>query len=307
MAETGKEDNAHSAAKTDAVTGKPTTGHEWDGIKELDTPLPKWWVYTFYATIVWAFLYTVVMPAWPYLTAEGWTYSKGLLGYAQRHVVRAELGQAEETRAAMRAQILSIDTSAILADPQLLAFATASGAAAFGDNCAGCHGQGAQGFPGFPNLQDDEWLWGGDIEAIETTIRHGVRWEGDADTRLSMMPRFLADGLLRKDQIADVVQHVLALSGAAHDAGAAARGAVLFAEQCAACHGEGGEGNTDLGAPPLNNAIWLYGGDKATLARSVSYARAGVMPAWGGRLDEATIKELAVYVASLGGGMTDAR
>lgn len=286
----------------DPITDTETTGHEWDGIKELNTPLPRWWLYTFYVTIVWALIYTIVMPAWPYLSGEGWTYTKGLLGYSQRNVVAEEISETVAARQDMRSAILAADYETILRNGDLLQFAAASGKAAFGDNCAPCHGQGAQGFTGFPNLNDDEWLWGGTIEDIEYTIRNGIRWEENFDTRLSAMPRFLADGILSRNEVTDVVQYVLSFSGRERNADAAERGAQIFAEQCALCHGDNAMGDQNQGAPNLRNAIWLYGGSEDVLFETVAYARNGVMPAWGERLDEATIKELAIYVYSLGGG-----
>ncbi|MGD8326617.1 MAG: cytochrome-c oxidase, cbb3-type subunit III [Sphingomonadales bacterium] len=288
--------------EVDDHSGTETTGHEWDGIKELDTPLPKWWLWTFYVSIAWALIYAVVMPAWPYFGPDGWDYTKGLLGYSQRDVVAADIADVEAGRADIRGRIAKADYATILGNAELLQFAVGSGGAAFGDNCAGCHGQGAQGFKGFPNLNDDDWLWGGAIEDIEYTIRHGVRWDADLDTRFSMMPRFLADGLLTRDEVGDVTQYVLSLSGTPRDAEAASRGRKIFQEQCAACHGEQGQGDVFQGAPNLSDAIWLYGGDEETIFETVSNARYGVMPAWGGRLNDETIKELAVYVYSLGGG-----
>jgi cytochrome c oxidase cbb3-type subunit 3 len=179
--------------------------------------------------------------------------------------------------------------------------AIAGGRAAFGDNCAPCHGRGAQGFTGFPNLNDDDWIWGGSLEAIYQTIAHGVR-NGGAEARDSAMPRFGLDGILERAQINDVADYVLSLSGKAPDPAAAERGKTIYADNCVSCHGEDGKGNRDLGAPNLADAIWLNGGTKAEVMRSIETGRGGVMPAWAGRLDEATVKKLAVYVHSLGGG-----
>jgi len=280
----------------DAVTGKQTTGHEWDGIKELNTPLPKWWLWTFYATIAFAVVWCILYPALPI------TGATGLLGYTGR-------GEGEKVLAAHRAatepmleRLRRTEVEEILADPELRAYAVAGGRAAFANTCAGCHGAGGQGARGgFPSLADDDWLWGGKLADIKQTIRHGIRFAEDAETRTSQMPRFLADGMLTAAQVNDVAEHVLSLTGRATDAAAAERGAAIFAENCAACHGDQGQGNHEVGAPRLNDQVWLYGGDKESIVRSISYARGGVMPAWGQRLDPAVIRMLTVYIHSLGG------
>jgi cytochrome c oxidase cbb3-type subunit 3 len=274
-----------------------TTGHEWDGIRELNKPLPKWWLYTFYACVVWAFGYWLLMPAWPLV----WSYSKGWLGYSQRGTVAEELDQAKAAKAAFRQEIAASNLAAISANPELLSFALAGGEAAFGDNCSPCHGRGAQGAFGYPNLRDDSWLWGGSLDAIHQTITHGIR-ANDLDTRTDQMPAFGRMGLLNAAQVNDAAEFVLSLSGRSGDGVAAERGAKIFADNCSPCHGKDGKGNQALGAPDLTDELWLYGGDKPTIAETIINARNGVMPAWGGRLDPETIKELAIYVHSLGGG-----
>lgn len=286
----------------DELSGIDTTGHEWDGIRELNNPLPKWWLYTFYFCIAWAIGYWVLMPAWPYLWNGAWTYTTGTFGYVQRNQVAGELRTVAEGRAEFLKQIEAMPLADIARNDQLMEVALASGKAVFGDNCAPCHGAGAQGSAGFPNLNDDDWLWGGTLDDIQTTVTHGIRWEADEETRQNQMPRFLKDGILNGTQVNDVVEYVLSLGGHADDAKAAERGAQVFAENCVSCHGEDGRGNQALGAPDLTDAIWLYGGDKATLVHTVSDGRGGVMPAWGGRLSAGTIKELTLYVHSLGGG-----
>jgi cytochrome c oxidase cbb3-type subunit 3 len=274
-----------------------TTGHEWDGIEELNKPLPKWWLYTFYATIIWAIGYWIVYPAWPLVS----DYTRGYFGYSQREVVAENLAQANADKAAFRDRIAASDLATIQADPELLSFALAGGAAAFGDNCAPCHGRGAQGAFGYPNLRDDAWVWGGSLEAIHETILHGIR-ANDPKTRNSQMPAFGKLGMLQPEQVSDVAEYALSLSENADDNAAAARGAKIFATNCAACHGPEGKGNQALGAPNLADELWLYGGDKATVVETITNSRGGMMPAWSGRLDPATIKELAIYVHSLGGG-----
>lgn len=282
----------------DDVTGVMTTGHEWDGIKELNNPLPSWWMWVFYATIVFAIGYAVLYPAIP----MGNTYTKGILGQFERLRVADELADAKAAQGAFLQKIGDTELAAIRNDPELLGFSMAGGRAVFAENCAACHGSGATGGPGYPSLQDDDWIWGGSIEAIHQTVVHGVRWMADDDTRYSEMPRFGADGILTPVQIDQVANYVLSLSGAPHDAGQAGEGAPLFADNCAACHGEKGEGMLELGAPNLSDQIWLFGGSKEAIIAQISAPRQGVMPAWTGRLDPATIKMLAVYVHSLGGG-----
>lgn len=286
------------AVEIDDKTGVETTGHEWDGVKELNNPLPNWWRWVFYACIVWSIGYWIAYPAWPLLSS----HTKGVLGYSSRADVAVELANAEAAKGGMLSRIQAASLEDIRTNPDLLEFALAGGRSAFAVNCSQCHGSGAQGFKGYPNLNDDEWLWGGSLNAIAATITHGVRNETDEDARSSDMPRFGADELLSRAQVNDVVSHILTISGQASGSDASARGAAIFAEQCVACHTASGGGNAELGAPPLNNGIWLYGGDRQSLFDTVWGSRRGVMPAWGQILDAATIKQLAIHVHSLGGG-----
>ena len=286
-----------AAKEKDSVTGVETTGHEWDGIKELNNPLPKWWLYVLYATIIWSIGYWIAMPAWPLITS----YTKGVLGHSQRANVAAEIAAVNEARSEFRQKISESDLEAIRDDDALLEFALAGGSSAFGDNCAPCHGSGAQGAKGYPNLNDDNWIWGGTLEDIHYTLLYGIRANHE-ETRESEMPAFGADGILAREEINDLAEYVLALSGSGEDAEAAARGETLFADNCSACHGEVGAGDQSLGAPNLTDAIWLYGGEKADVVESIANSRRGVMPHWQGRLDEVTIKLLTLYVHSLGGG-----
>ncbi|HTP84567.1 MAG TPA: cytochrome-c oxidase, cbb3-type subunit III [Alphaproteobacteria bacterium] len=281
----------------DAISGRETTGHDWDGIKELNTPLPKWWVYVFYATIVWSIGYWVVYPSWPTLS----THLHGAAGYWSRAELLKEVAQQAAERAPYVKRIGATSLEDVQKDPDLYNFALAGGRAAFGENCAACHGPGGGGTKGFPNLADDDWLWGGDRASILRTVSFGVR-NANPESRQSQMPRFGADGILKPDQINDVAEYVLSLSGTSTDAAAARRGAQLFAENCAVCHGEKGTGNKEVGAPNLTDRIWLYGGDKATVVQTITFSRGGSMPAWSERLDPATVKMLALYVHSLGGG-----
>jgi cytochrome c oxidase cbb3-type subunit 3 len=278
----------------DEVTGVETTGHEWDGIKELNKPLPRWWLTTFYVSILWAIGYMIAFPAWPTLT----DYTKGILGYSQRETVARELKTAEAAQGRMRQKLALSALTDVRADPELLRFAMTAGGASFQTNCAPCHGRGGQGFTGYPNLNDDDWLWGGSIDDIHKSIRYGIRNE-DTRSRDSQMPRYGVDKILTDQQIADVADYVMSLSG---KGSSNAPGAILFAEQCAACHGETGKGKADLGSPNLTDGIWLYGGSREAIIESIKTGRGGAMPAWVGRLDPVTLKALAIYVYNLGGG-----
>ncbi|MCB1461470.1 MAG: cytochrome-c oxidase, cbb3-type subunit III [Nitratireductor sp.] len=287
-----------SNKEIDHISGTETTGHEWDGIKELNTPLPRWWLWTFYICVIWAIGYSIAYPAWPLISSN----TKGLLGYSSRAEVAAELASAEAAKGDVLAKIASTDVADIAADPELSRFAIAAGRSTFKVYCSQCHGSGAQGAQGYPNLNDDDWLWGGTVEEIFATINHGARFAADDDTRVSEMPAFGRDELLERPQIEQVANYVLSLSGKDHDAAMAADGATVFADNCASCHGEEGKGDITLGAPNLADAIWLYGDTRDAIVAQVVAPRHGVMPAWGPRLGETTVKELAVFVHSLGGG-----
>jgi cytochrome c oxidase cbb3-type subunit 3 len=282
----------------DDVTGFNTTGHVWDDdLKELNKPLPKWWVYVFYVTIIWSVGYWILYPSWPLISS----HTEGLLGYSQRAEVRSEIQEARAAQSQFTEQIEAMELGEIRGDPELLRFAMAGGEAAFGDNCAPCHGSGGQGFTGYPNLNDDAWIWGGTLDDIHETIRYGIRAD-HPQTRISQMPRFGLDGILNDEQINDAAEYVRALGGLDHDDAAAERGAEIYAQQCGFCHGQNGEGMTDLGAPNLTDAIWLYGSSKDAIVTSIQTGRGGMMPQFVGRLDDATIKKLAVYVHTWGGG-----
>ncbi|MEX0955162.1 MAG: cytochrome-c oxidase, cbb3-type subunit III [Rhizobiaceae bacterium] len=280
----------------DEVSGVKTTGHEWDGIKELNNPLPRWWVWTFYATIVWAIGYAIFYPAWPLINSA----TSGVLGYSSRQELNRTLDEVAGEQAERVAAIADRPLTDILADEELRRFAAAAGAAAYKVNCSQCHGSGAQGSPGYPNLNDDEWLWGGDVDSIHQTIAHGVRFAGDDETRYSEMPAF--GEMLDRDQVRQAAAFVVSLSGEPSDPALASAGQQVFADNCAACHGENGEGSPDLGAPDLADAIWLYGSSEDAIAQQVRAPKHGVMPGWAQRLGDTTVKQLAVFVHSLGGG-----
>lgn len=281
----------------DQVSGIETTGHVWDGIRELNNPLPRWWLWIFYACVIWSIGYYIAYPAIPLLNS----YTKGVLGYSSRAEVAAEVAAAQAGQKVFRDKIAASSLEQIRTDAQLREFALAGGRSAFNVNCTQCHGSGAQGGVGYPNLNDDEWIWGGTLDAVHFTITHGIR-NGSDQARISDMPAFGRDGILKPAEISDVAEYVLSLSGKSTDAAAAGRGGKLFADNCVACHGEKGVGMADLGAPKLDNDIWLYGGDKAAIVETISNSRRGEMPAWGTLLDPVTVKQLAIYVHSLGGG-----
>ncbi|HXJ02522.1 MAG TPA: cytochrome-c oxidase, cbb3-type subunit III [Micropepsaceae bacterium] len=281
----------------DETSGTETTGHEWDGIQELDTPMPRWWLGLFFACIVWAIGYWIVMPAWPLVNG----YTPGLLGHSQRDEVTANVNALKQARASEERKLTGASLEQIQSDPDLLQFAMAEGKSAFGDNCAPCHGSGAQGAHGYPNLNDDAWIWGGKLEDIERTITVGVR-STDRKTRRSQMPDFGRDAILKPDQINDLTEYVVHLSGRAADAASVGRATQLFADNCAGCHGPDGKGNRKFGAPNLTDNDWLYGPRREDIKDQIWNGHGGVMPTWGGRLSPETIKALAVYVHSLGGG-----
>lgn len=283
--------------ETDQVTGTETTGHEWDGIKELNTPLPRWWLWTFYVSVVWAIGYWILMPSWPLISS----HTKGFLGYSNRAAVAERIEEARTAQSGFVARIEAAPLEEMMAVPELRDFAFAGGRSSFAVNCSQCHGLGAAGSLGYPNLNDDDWIWGGQAADILQSIRYGIRTDHD-ESRVGDMPAFVRDEVLGREEARDVTEYVLSLSGRAEDAAAAERGVAIFEEQCVACHQEGGVGERTLGAPNLADGIWLYGGERDNILQTVSEGRAGVMPAWAGRLSEATIKQLAVYVHSLGGG-----
>ncbi|MCC0066797.1 MAG: cytochrome-c oxidase, cbb3-type subunit III [Rhodovulum sp.] len=281
----------------DEATNTQTTGHEWDGIKELDTPMPRWWLWSLYATIVWGVIYLFLMPAWPLINGA----TPGLLGYSSRGAVERDIAEAEAVNAPLDAQLMSVDIASIAEDPDMLRYAIAGGGAVFRNNCSQCHGAGGQGaLGGYPNLVDDDWLWGGTTEEIYQTVTHGIRYEADPDTRFSQMPAF--GDILEADEIAGLAEYVLSLSGADHDADLAAAHQQTFIDNCSACHGEDGTGMRDQGAPNLTDGIWLYGGDRDTIVATITNARYGIMPAFQNRLTDAEIRKVAVYVHGLGGG-----
>jgi cytochrome c oxidase cbb3-type subunit III len=283
----------------DEPTGVETVGHEWDGIAELNNPLPRWWLLTFYASILFAIGYVIVYPAIPLLDRG----TSGLWGWTSRGDLANELQAEAKAHAATVAALATTPIEALPANPDLMRAAIAGGRAAFRVNCVQCHGAGAAGIQGlYPNLNDDDWLWGGNLKEIEFTITNGVRQPGHDATRTSLMPSFGKDGILTATQIADLSSYVRSLSGLEQPGAAALRAEPLFAANCAVCHGPAGQGLRQFGAPNLADRIWLYGRKPEQVNASITRAHAGVMPAWGSKLDPVTIRMLATYVHSLGGG-----
>ncbi len=286
------------AAPNNETGEEETTGHEWDGIRELNNPLPRWWLIIFYATIVWAVVYWIFMPAWPGITG----YTKGLRNHSERENVAVALQQLESSRVEFAQRLLAAPSlRAIESDPDLLQYARAAGESLFGDNCATCHGVGGQGFVGYPNLVDDEWIWGGTLDDIQTTLRVGRRSDHPETTYTEMLA-YGQDGLLTPAEVNDLTDYVLSLSGQLHDPEARARAEEVYQTQCVSCHGVDGTGDREQGAPNLTDAIWLYGGERSAIWETLWYGRAGVMPSFEGRLSEDQIAALAVYVHTLGGG-----
>ena len=287
------------AKKSDNKHDVETTGHEWDGIEEYNNPLPRWWLWVFYATIVWAIWYSIAYPAWPMISGA----TSGYMGWSTRENVAQEIAEAEAANAGINEKLASVELASIADDQELATYARSAGASVFKTWCAQCHGSGAAGAKGYPNLQDDAWLWGGTIEDIHYSIKHGIRNEEDPDARYSQMPAF--GEILEAEQIDQVVNYVMSMSPSyePRDASMVAAGEQVYLDNCAVCHGEGGEGDIYQGAPNLSDAIWLYGGDYDTLMHTVTYSRFGVMPPMGGaELNEAEIRAVATYVHQLGGG-----
>lgn len=279
----------------DDFTGIETTGHTWDGIKELNAPLPRWWVWVFVVSVIWAFGYWIVYPAWPLLTS----HTEGTAGYSSRAAVLEEVAAAKAAQAGVAARVEAAALEDIRTSPDLLEFALAGGRSAFGLHCATCHGTGASGAPGIPNLNDDDWIWGGDLDALHTTISFGVRADHD-ETRFNEMPAFVRDEMLTPEEAGAAAQFVLAMTDASVTAPAA--GGVIYEEQCSSCHGFEGEGFAAIGGPRLNDAIWFYGSSLADITAQIAAPKHGMMPAWADKLDAVSIKALTIYVHSLGGG-----
>ncbi len=279
----------------DPLTGHQTTGHEWNGITELNTRVPRAVWFFIIVTHVWAVVMWILLPTWPLVT----TYTKGVLGIDQREVVAQKIVVANIARADWVARIATLPVEEILDNPELMARVNGTAHQIFGDNCAGCHGQDAAGGPGFPSLIDDAWLWGGDADTIMETLRVGIN-STHLDTRYAQMLAFGRDGMLPREDIRIVVDYVQSMSGTNAPAPRITAGGQIFADNCASCHGETGAGIMELGAPDLTDDIWIYGGGDAAMFRTIWDGRQGWMPAWEGRLSETERKILTVYLKRLG-------
>ena len=283
----------------DHLSGVETTGHEWDGLKELNNPAPRWWLWVFFITVIWSVGYWVVYPAWPTLSGAGERGGTvGTAGWTQYKKLEADQREIHARRGAMAERIRQASLDEIMASPELYQFALAGGRTMFQENCASCHGSGGQGGKGYPNLNDDDWIWGGDIQSIYTTIRNGIR-SGHADARTMTMTAFGRSGILKPAEIDATADYVLSLSG---QGPANAQGEALFKQHCVSCHGADGKGNREMGAPNLTDKIALYGTKKSDIIKQVHNPRMGVMPTWKERLPDDVIKQLSIYVHELGGG-----
>ena len=272
-----------------------TTGHEWDGIQEYNTPAPRWWLIVWMICIIWSIIYWFFFPTWPTISGN----TKGLKNWTQYSQLTENLKEVQDKREIYLKKFSNSSFAEIKKDPELMEFAITGGRIAFKDNCAACHGTGAQGGKGFPNLNDDDWLWGGKIEDIYITISYGIRSTHEK-TRNSTMPAFGRDQILTKEEIEDVADYVIAFSDKSTIVNA--KGKEIFKNQCAVCHGSDRKGDKSVGAPNLTDPIWLYGKSKNDILYTINNSRSGVMPTWKGRLDEQTIRQLALYINSLGGG-----
>lgn len=282
--------------KIDEETGVETTGHSWDGIEELNNPLPRWWLWTLYLCIIWAVGYAIAYPAWPMISGA----TNGMLGWSSRAIVAQDIIDHDNKNAALVDALLAVDMVELPMDSDLNRYAIARGGSVFRAQCSQCHGSGAAGAKGYPNLLDNDWLWGGSITQIAHTVAHGVRNKTDIDARWSQMPAF--GDILENDDIEAAVEFVISLSSADFDTTLAAQGSEVFLDNCSSCHGDTGIGDRELGAPNLTDAIWLYGGDRDALRDTIANARFGVMPAWGQRLSEEDVRAVSAYVHALGGG-----
>ncbi len=281
----------------DAHSGVETTGHEWDGLKELNHPAPRWWLWVFFITVIWSVGYFIVYPSWPTLSGSGERGgTPGTFGWTQYKKLEGEQQEIIARRGVYAQRLSDTALEDIAKDPELYAFALAGGKAMYKENCAACHGTGAEGAAGYPNLNDDDWIWGGTLAEIHHTLNVGIR-SGHPEARNAMMPAF--GDMLKKEEIEQLAAYVASLSDTS---AASEEGAALYAQHCAVCHGAEGKGGREYGAPNLADALWLYGGSKAEIAQQIRAPRHGVMPAWEGRLSEETIKQLSIYVHSLGGG-----
>jgi cytochrome c oxidase cbb3-type subunit 3 len=275
-----------------------TTGHSWDGLEEYNTPAPRWWLIVWIISIIWAIIYWFFYPTWPVPGGN----TKGLKNWTEQSQLKQSQEEIAKRKEIYLKQFSKASFAEIKHNKELMEFAINGGKAAFQNNCAMCHGTGAAGQKGFPNLNDDDWLWGGKVEDIYTTLLYGIRANHEK-TRAAAMPAFGTDKILSKDEIGKVTDYVLSFSNQKNENEKNfAQGKEIFTNNCAVCHGAQGKGNREVGAPNLSDKIWLYGGTKEEIIYTITHSRNGVMPAWIERLDDNTIKQLAIYIHSLGGG-----
>ncbi len=267
------------------------TGHEWDGIEEYKNNPPRWWTITWIVCIIWAVGYWFIYPTWPTLSGN----TKGSKGWTQYNQLKDSQKEIQDRRDVYAKRFAKSSFKQIQQDPELMEYALRGGESVFKNICSTCHGTGGGGAKGFPNLNDDDWLWGGKLEDIHRTLLYGIRSNHDK-TRFSQMPSFGLDKILNKEQINQVMDYVLSLSG---EAKYNKEGRKIFVEHCATCHGRDAKGDQKVGAPNLTDKIWLYGSDREDLFYTIYFARAGAMPAWKGRLSDQDIRKVALYVHSL--------
>lgn len=276
--------------EVDPFTGYDTTGHDWNGIRELNTPFPKIALWALILSVVYSVIAWVLLPAWP-LWGD---YTRGLLGLDQGEMAVERYQAISAEREDWMARFGEGDFAALKDDETLMLSAMPAAHRLFEDNCAACHGENGGGGPGFPVLHDDYWLWGGDPETVAETLHVGIN-TGSDDARFGQMPAF---GWMERGERSALTDYVTALPQGNADPDSA--GGMLFAENCAACHAEDGGGGMMNGAPSLTDDAVIYGQDRAAVLETLRNGRQGVMPAWSGRLSDAEINLLALYVSTLG-------
>lgn len=274
----------------DEASGQHTTGHEWDGVKELNTPVPMVFRISLWLTIAFSLVTWVLYPSWPGVTS----YAKGVVGYSSRDNVAVAVAERQTLRTQQMPEFTELDVATLAEDPTLEARYGDAIGVLYRDNCAACHGRDLKGQTSFPDLTDDHWLWSGSPEEIEYTLQYGINHVSE-DTRWAEMPAF-GDGMIERSDLNAVVEYVLQISGSDHDPSLAETGRVVFEDNCSSCHSEGGIGGYESGAPSLLDDAWIYGGSRDALMHTLKYGRQGVMPGWSGRLTEEEIRKLTLYV-----------
>lgn len=282
----------------DTTTGIETTGLEWDGLKELNNPLPKWWVIIFLICCIWAIFYWIIFPSWPIYFSEGERGgTRGVIGWTQYNKLDEEISKIKELKKDYLEVFRENSYEEIFKNEKIYAFSIAGGKSAFKNYCSTCHGIGGEGRIGYPNLNDDDWIWGGSIEKIEQTIKFGIRADHE-NTRYSEMPSFI--DIFTEKQIEELATYIVKLNKNENIESSTDE---LFKESCGTCHLENGRGNQEIGGPNLVDSIWLYSnGEIFEIMNQLKNPKHGNMPAWVERLNEDTIRQISIYVYSLGGG-----